>query len=272
MKEQDALEIVKFLGLEQTESVEDAKEKFQQNWTKSDEVSSKIGKLTGTIANVTRKAFEPFGVTLSEDDFKDKKIEDVIRGASEKAKTEFEKQRNEWEQRASGNNSEELIKDWEKKYKGLEKKYTEIDSAREEVANQFESYKVNVATEKRKNKIDSLFEREMSSIKLDPAVNEYTLRGFKSAINDKYEIDLEENDSPIIKDKATGERVKSKDKAGKFLNISEVLVLEASSAGIIQKNPHSGKPAPSRNTGGGSSSSQPDEKKSRGLHPSFLGM
>ena len=272
MKEQDALEIVKFLGLEQTESVEDAKEKFQQNWTKSEEVSSKIGKLTGTIANVTRKAFEPFGVTLSEDDFKDKKIEDVIRGASEKAKSEFEKQRVEWEQRASGNNSEELLKDWEKKYKGLEKKYTEIDSAREDVANQFEAYKVNVATENRKNKIDSMFEREFSNIKLDPAVNEYTLRGFKSAINDKYEIDLEENDQPVVKDKSTGERIKSKDKAGKFLNMSEVLVIEAAAAGIIQKNPHSGKPAPSRTATGNNGNTPPDEKKTRGLHPSFLGM
>ena len=64
MKQEDALELVKFLNLEEATDLEAAKEKFQENWIKQEEFSSKIGKLTGTIANVTRKAFEPFGIVL----------------------------------------------------------------------------------------------------------------------------------------------------------------------------------------------------------------
>ena len=43
-----------------------------------------------------------------------------------------------------------------------------------------------------------------------------------------------------VKDKKTGERLKSKEKAGSFLSVSDVLLKEATEAGIIQKNPHAG--------------------------------
>lgn len=268
--EQQALEMLKFLNLESLESVEEAKEKFQQSWTKNDEVSGKIGRLTGSIANVTRKAFEPFGVVLSEDDFKDKKVEEVIRSASEKAKGEFEKQKLEWEQRASGNGSEELIREWEKKYKALEKKSAEIDSAREDAMTQYETYKTQVLVENKKAKIDSIFEKELSAIKLDTNVNEFTLRGFKSALADKYEIDVEESGAVVVKDRAVGERIKSKDKAGSFLALSDILIKEATEAGIIQKNVHSGKPF-QRVALIPSADNTPASQKQRSVNPRFFG-
>ena len=270
ISEQQAVEVLKFLNLESVESVEEAKEKFQQSWTKNEEVSGKIGRLTGSIANVTRKAFEPFGVVLSEDDFKEKKVEDVIRSASEKAKGEFEKQRAEWEQRASGNGSEELIKEWEKKYKALEKKSAEIDSARQDAMSQFETFKNQVVIDSKKAKVDSAFEKELSAIKLDSSVNEFTLRGFKSALAEKYEIDIEESGNIVVKDRAVGERIKSKDKAGSFLGLSDVLIKEATDAGIIQKNVHSGKPF-QRVAQIQSADTTQQNPKQRSVNPRFFG-
>lgn len=247
MKQEEALELVKFLNLEEATDLEAAKEKFQENWIKQEEFSSKIGKLTGTIANVTRKAFEPFGIVLTDEDFKGQKVEEVIRNASEKAKSEYEKQREDWEKRASGNGSEALIQEWEKKYKSLERKTNELDSARQDVMSQFEQYKNQVATDIKTSKINNSFERELANLKLDPTVNEYTIRGFKSAVTEKYAIDLEEDGAFIVKDKKTGERLKSKEKAGSFLSVSDVLLKEATEAGIIQKNPHAGAKFPKQN-------------------------
>jgi len=270
MKAEEALELMKFLNLDQAENVEEAKEKFQENWIEAKEMSAKIGKLTGTISNVTRKAFEPFGVTLTEDDFKDKKVEEVIRTASERAKTEYEKQREEWEKRATSTGSEELVKDWEKKYKTLERKVTEVDSARQDAINQFEQFKIKMAEEQKSSKINHTFEKELSSIKLDPSVNEYTIRGFKSAIADKYLLDIEDDGGFVVKDKTSGERLKSKDKAGTFLNLSDVLLREATEAGIIQKNPHAGKPMPSLVRGVVSPIESGQDKKVRGVNPRFF--
>lgn len=262
------MELIKFLNLDEAADLEAAKEKFQENWIKQEEVSGKIGKLTGTIANVTRKAFEPFGIVLTDEDFKGQKVEEVIRSASEKAKSAFEVQREEWEKRASGNGNEALIQEWEKKYKTLERKSNELDSARQDVMSQFETYKTQVATDIKTSKINNSFEKELSALKLDPSVNEYTIRGFKSAVSDKYAIDLEDDGAFVVKDKATGERLKSKEKAGSFLTVSDVLIKEATEAGIIMKNPHAGSKFPKSNPFIPQLETTAD-KKLKGINPRF---
>ena len=263
------MEILSFLNLNEAENLEEAKEKFQENWVNSKELNDKIGKINGTIAHVAKRAFEPFGVTLTEEDFKDKKAQDVLRMASDKAREAYEKQQEEWQQRADKSGSEELVKEWEKKYKTLEKKVTDIDSARQDAINQFEKFKQTVADEQRATKINHTFEKELSSIKLDPSVNEYTIKGFKATIGEKYAIDLEEDGSVFVKDKKSGERLKSKEKAGSFLNLSDVLLQEATAAGIIQKNPTAGQ----RVTRPGAIIPQlesQNDKKIRGINPRFF--
>jgi flagellar biosynthesis GTPase FlhF len=244
IKPEEALEIVNFLNLNEAESLEEAKEKFQENWVNSKELNEKLGKINGTIAHVAKRAFEPFGVTLTEEDFKDKKAQDVLRMASERAREAYEKQQEEWQQRADKSGSEELVKEWEKKHKSLERKLTEVDTARQEAINQFEQFKIKIADEQKQSKINHTFERELSAIKLDPSVNEFTIKGFKATIGEKYAIDLEDDGNIFVKDKKSGERLKSKEKAGAFLNLSDVLLAEATAAGIIQKNPSAGQRVP----------------------------
>lgn len=271
MKEAEALELMKFLNLENAETVEEAKEKFTAQWIKQEELSSKIGRVTGSITNVARKAFEPFGIVLTEDDFKDKKVEEVIRSASERAKESFETQRKEWETRASGNGSETLIKEWESKYKSLEKKHNEVDSARQDVMTQFDKYKEKVKEETKVNSINSIFEKELTAIKIDASVSDITLRGFKSVIAEKYVIDLEEDGTAIVKDKKSGERLKSSAKAGSFLGISDVLLKEATDAGIIQKNVHQGKAVNQRGAFIPAIENG-QQTKNKSVNPRFFGM
>jgi flagellar biosynthesis GTPase FlhF len=244
IKPEEALEIVNFLNLNEAENLEEAKEKFQENWVNSKELSEKLGKINGTIAHVAKRAFEPFGVTLTEEDFKDKKAQDVLRMASERAREAYEKQQEEWQQRADKSGSEELVKEWEKKHKSLERKLTEVDTARQEAINQFEQFKIKIADEQKQSKINHTFEKELSAIKLDPSVNEFTIKGFKATIGEKYAIDLEDDGNIFVKDKNSGERLKSKEKAGSFLNLSDVLLAEATAAGIIMKNPSAGQRVP----------------------------
>ena len=268
LSDKEALEMLQFLNLNEAESLEAAKEKFEQTYVESKELSGKIGKLTGTIANVTRKAFEPFGVTLTEDDFKDKKVEDVIRSASDRARAEFEKKQSEWEQRATASGSEDLVKEWEKKYKTLERKVNEVDTARQDAIDQFEQFKTKVVEEQRNTKINHTFEKELSTLKLDPSANELTIRGFKSAIADKYQLDIEDDGVFVVKDKKSGERLKSKEKAGTFLTLSDVLLKEATEAGIIQKNPQAGKVMP--RPGMAAPIETQNDKKLKGVNPRFF--
>ena len=272
LSQEQQAELMKFLDLEEAESLDKAKELFSQKFVKQEELSSKIGKITGSITNVARKAFEPFGVQLTEDDFKDKKIEDVLRSASEKASESFKNKISELESRAIGQGSEELIKDWEKKYSTIEKKLTETEKARQESINAFESFKNEVTVKEKTSKINSVFDRALSSIKPDPSVNEITMKGFRSHINEKFSIELNENDEPVVMDRKTGERIKSDKKAGTFLGLEDVLMSEAATAGILQKNPNAGNKKPIL---GGLGQRQPEavnNTRSKGLSPRFLGM
>jgi hypothetical protein len=272
LSQEQQAELMKFLDLEEAESLDKAKELFSQKFVKQEELSSKIGKITGSITNVARKAFEPFGVQLTEDDFKDKKIEDVLRSASEKASESFKNKITELESRATGQGSEELIKDWEKKYSTIEKKLTETEKARQESINAFESFKNEVTVKEKTSKINSVFDRALSSIKPDPSVNEITMKGFRSHINEKFSIELNENDEPVVMDRKTGERIKSDKKAGTFLGLEDVLMSEAATAGILQKNPNAGNKKP---IVGGLGQRQPEavnSTRSKGLSPRFLGM
>jgi hypothetical protein len=270
IKPEEALEIVNFLNLNEAENLEEAKEKFQENWVNSKELSEKLGKINGTIAHVAKRAFEPFGVTLTEEDFKDKKAQDVLRMASERAREAYEKQQEEWQQRADKSGSEELVKEWEKKYKSLEKKVNDIDSARQDAINQFDQFKIKIADEQKQSKINHTFEKELSAIKLDPSVNEFTIKGFKATIGEKYAIDLEEDGNVFVKDKNSGERLKSKEKAGSFLNLSDVLLAEATAAGIIMKNPSAGQRVPRPGQAIIPPIEAQSDKRMKGVNPRFF--
>jgi flagellar biosynthesis GTPase FlhF len=270
IKPEEALELVNFLNLNEVENLEEAKEKFQENWVNSKELNDKIGKINGTIAHVAKRAFEPFGVSLTEEDFKDKKAQDVLRMASEKARDNYEKQQEEWQQRADKSGSEELVKEWEKKYKSLEKKVNEVDGARQEAITQFEQFKIKIAEEQKQSKINHTFEKELSSIKLDPSVNEFTIKGFKATIGEKYAIDLEEDGNVYVKDRKSGERLKSKEKAGSFLNLSDVLLQEATAAGIVMKNPTAGQRVARPGSPVIPQLEPQTDKKIRGINPRFF--
>lgn len=270
MKAEEALELAKFLGVEEAESLDKAKEAFQEKYVPQSEVTSKIGKITGSVQNVARNLFEPLGVVLSDDDFKDKKIEDVLRGAKEQAKSKFDEIKSEWEKKASEGGSAELIKENEKKITSLEKKLKEESDARLAASQALETYKVEVENEKKTTKINTEFEREFSAVKLDPSVNDFTKRGFRAAFEDKYAMELDEN-GLIVKDRKSGERISSSAKAGQFLSLGELLVKEANDAGIVQKNPGAGKPRPNTVAGVPGVGGQHENSKSKQLHPRFLG-
>lgn len=272
LKPEEQAELVKFLNLEEVESLDKAKEKFQNSFLPVEQHKSTIGKLTGTIATNVKKAFGQIGVQLTDEEFKERKIEEVIVSASEKAKALLDEQKQEWEKRASANGSEEVIKEWEKKYKTVEKKLTEVEQARLDAINGLEQFKIQVETEKKQGKIESVFNSALSSIKFDPSVNEFTKKGFVATINEKYLIDLEEDGNAVVKDKKTGERIKNTSKAGAFLGVDDVLLEEATKAGIIQKNPAAGRPLPKPGQGGYVPPIENDNKPKAKVNPRFFGV
>jgi hypothetical protein len=267
LKQEEQAELIKFLGLESHESLEQAKEAFESKFIKSEELTSKIGKITGSIQNTAKKLFEPFGVSLSDEDFKEKKVEEVLKFASEKAKESYTAKVTELEKRASGNANDEVIKEWEGKYTKLEKQLQEQSKAREEAVSAFDNFKAEIENKEKNNKRKSFFEEQLSAVKLDPTASPIALKGFKSHIDENYLIDME-GENFVVKSKKTGELIKNEKKAGEFLNLKDILTKEATELNLIMKSSDAGK----QRQGGANGGRRDENDKPKtipGLSPRF---
>lgn len=267
LNQEQQAELLKFLNLEEAESVEAAKEKFQADFLPAKTLNEKVGKITGTINSLAPKLFNEFGVTLTDEDFKGKKTEEVLQFAASKAAENYKAKITELEARASGQAGEEVLKQWEQKYTKLEKQLNEERSLKNDVATQFEQFKIGIENEKKSSKISHALENSLKEIKLDPTVNQLTIEGFKGLVKSKYIIDLED-DAPVIKDAKTGEKITSKAKAGTFMSIQDVLLKEATEQNIILKNPHAGQASGGKDTKK-TATQVPDNTKK--VNPRFLG-
>ena len=266
------MDLVKFINLHDEEDVEKAKEKFEQLYVESKELSRQVGKITGTVLNVAKKGYESLGISITEDELKDKKVEDILRFGFDRVRSEYDKQREEWEKKTTSEGTSELVKEWEKKLKTLERKLSDTESSRQDVITQFETYKTDVKEYNKRTKIESIFEKELQSVKLDPSVNALTIKGFKSELSDKYVFDLEEDGTPVVKEKSSLQPLKSKEKANLYMTIGEVIAAEAAKQDLLQKNPGAGrKYTQATPSGTNVPLDTVEEVKRKGINPAFFG-
>ena len=110
LKPEEQAELIKFINLDGAESLDQAKELFQAQFVPEKKLSETVGKLTGSVINVARKLFTPFGVELTEEDFKGKKIEEVLKSSAEQAATFHTTKITELESLASGKVDDTILK------------------------------------------------------------------------------------------------------------------------------------------------------------------
>lgn len=266
LKPEEQAELIKFLNLEEAENIEAAKEKFQADFLPAKTLNEKVGKITGTINSLAPKLFTDFGVSLTDEDFKGKKTEEVLQLAASKASENYKAKITELEARAEGKAGEEVLKQWEQKYTKLEKQLNEEKTLKANVATEFEQFKLGIESKEKNHKVQSALENGLKEIKLDPTVSQLTVEGFKGLIKSKYTIEIED-DAPVIKDAKTGEKITSKAKAGTFMTISDVLLKEATEQNIILKSPHAGNLSVKKPN----QQQQQAAEKTNKVNPRFLG-
>lgn len=255
LKQEEVPELIKFLGLEEVESLDKAKEVFETSFVKSDVMQKTVGKITGTLANTISKNLKSFGIEVSDDDFKKGKLEDVVAEKFGALSAEFEKLKSS--KPAEG----EEVKAWEDKYNKLKDEFGQVKQLHQITIKEFEGFKTQVQEREKKIKFDTAFENSTKSVKLDPTVNEYTVKGFKTAFFEKYKLDEDEAGNVVIKS-SDGNRIKSAKKAGEFKSIEEVWDDEVKTAGLNVKNPMAGQPK----TGLSAMPPQPP-KENKGVRP-----
>ena len=250
----EAKEVLEFLGYkhEEIKDLTELKTKFDSEFVRastiteeSEPVKKILGKVFGTLENDVKKVAKKFELDIDFDseDFKaNKKITDklnfVIGKYDEKNKTIIQDLTAK-----AGQGNDEKVKEIQSKYEKVSQKAKDFETLLNSTKTEFDSFKSKTA-EEIKNKTLSVHKKEVySKAKFLPEANEFTKKGFLNSFEESYILDLDENESPIILDKA-GKRIASTKTAGTFKTPQEVLEEELIKAKLYPLNKDGGKPKP----------------------------
>jgi Skp family chaperone for outer membrane proteins len=236
-------ELVEFLNLGEVTSLDEVKEKFNSKYISrgnvfSDkDISSELhGRMFGGISTSFIRTAKEFGLDIPKEDFKEKKIEDVLKDTFAKMKDKYETEITEIKTKAT--EPEEAFKELEKKFQNVQqrtKEYKDLsESLKAELQNKDELFKSQINDFKL-----TTYKKDIESkVNWVSDIDIYKKRGLETVFNEKYKLVLNE-DEVIITD-TKGERLRNPDKAGDFYSPLEVLTKEAKEAGLIKTNPTGG--------------------------------
>jgi FtsZ-binding cell division protein ZapB len=233
-------EILGFIDIGDAKTIEEFKEKFKTKFISREEVfedddikkkigeenNKFVGKLSGSLITKSKRNFG-----FTDEDIKDKKIEDVLEMGVTKLKAEIEELKGK-----QGQGSDEALKDAIKKAEKLAKERDDFKTANETLQGAYDkdkgdwegklrSYKVNHIVETAKGRISPKLKSDMSAVEK---------LGFDSVIKD-FVIDFDDKETPFVKDKE-GKRIPNPNKAGSFLSLEEAMESKANELNLIKKN------------------------------------
>lgn len=245
----DVKEILSFLGMdaEKVKTVDEFKAGFQTDFIKrsaidnDDEIVGKIyGKKLGTVLTHAKRTAKTLGVELSAEETKDKSVEDLIELIGQKAKDKHTEEVAELKKLADKSNNEETIKEYQKKIEKLTEKNRDYSAMVESLRTENETVKTQSQKAVREFKLNSERTRAFTQAKFKKDITPLERKGFEATFNERYELDLDENEAPFIKEKATGKRINSAKKAGDFATIDEILEQELATNKLIDMLPKAG--------------------------------
>lgn len=253
LKQEDFEKLSEYLDLQDVETFDDAKNKFDEVYARKDTyqqsllkdqtfLNTVIGKTLGKHENSLKSfAKEAFGIEFDKDDFKGgSDYESVSKVVFDKVKQKHIDSVKEMESKIGADPSE-LVKEWEgklEKEKNAAKKWkTEFET----LGQNFETFKTELQSNMRKEKLNKHVSDLFASIDYPEEVKKDELRisGFKTKILSDVEFDLDETDKFVLlgKDKMP---ITNPSKAGATYSPEEFLREQAIKYDLLKINPAGG--------------------------------
>lgn len=201
-----------------------------------------FGRAFGSATTGVKQLFDSEGIELSGDDLK-QPIEAVVKTGMQKIREKFAAEKAELE-RTAGLTADEKIKEVSENLTKAQAKVKDFEQLLKQKATEFENLTANNKNELKKFKLSSINKDVTGSVNWNPDVDEYKKKGFLVTLQERYDIDLDENDEPFIVDKTTKSRIKAEGSHSSFMTPHEVYKMESVKAGLAAVNKNSGKPAP----------------------------
>lgn len=243
----EAKDIFESLGLDPVDSKEKFLESFKAKYFTKEQATDTLlkemvgKKFTKAKQAILNKAREE-DIEFTQSEFEDKPIEDVAYEIASRKASKYEAKLKELEAKA-GQSGEEVVKEWKEKYEKATKRASDEEQLRKTLAGEFEGYKTQAATAQKGIKLD-YFKTELlkkTRDKFKPKVSDLELEGFESRISKSYKFDFDDQGNPFATD-ATGNRIRSAEKADQFMTPDDILLSEAKKLNLLPETPNAGKP------------------------------
>ena len=233
-------DILKYQGIELAEdaTIEDYKKTFDAQFLKKENALQDEEIRKALIGETTSKHAKELVRTAKENDIeltpeeKSLPVGDLSRLITAKQSEKYNSKIEELS--AKGKKPSEELTALQQKFESLNSRYSEELSAKEELQGLLEKKENEFVGFKKDFKLNQAKSQIFGNLTYSDNANDIMKKGFMATVNEKYNIDLGEDDNPIITTKE-GNRIKDPNKHGSFLSPVDVLSNELAEAGLAKK-------------------------------------
>lgn len=211
----------------------------QKKWDEETK-NGTFGRVTNSIATGIKQIFDEHEINITGDDLK-QPPEAVAKLGITRLKEKFELEKAEL-QKTAGLTADEKIKEATDAITKLKSKNADLEKLVKTKADEFELLNKNKGEELKKFKLTSKKKDIHTSLQWNPDKDQYSRKGFLADMDEKYSVDLDENDEEFITNRGNGERIKADGTHSTFMTPAEVYQMEGIKAGMVSVNKNSGKP------------------------------
>jgi hypothetical protein len=236
-------ELLKFIAPEilESEDLEQAKQILTSTFIKKSEAAKDedvrkqvSGSLLGKLDTFVNQQAKQLNVEFDEG-VKSGKLEDKLSFLTTKVSENLETYKSQIDKGVGDDFKKKLELEYQAK---IEKLNLDLQTKTEMLDNTVQkltSIETEYKTKERNRIITDAFTKAKSEIQFSPEADNLKLKGFEATFNEKYKVDLDENNSVIVLDSSTNKPIQNPNKMNDFLGLSDVLKKEAEENNLLQK-------------------------------------
>ena len=240
-------DLLSFLGVE-ADNLDAFKEKFETEFSRNanigkdhPKVKAAVGETLGILEKNLKNIAKNHDAEWQGGEWDQKTLNEKLEHSFGKIVQKHTAVLEDFKKTHTGGN-EQVVKEWSEKYTKAEQKAKDIEALLNSTKSEFDTYKQSEAKREKERIIGELKQQAVGKLKFKSTVNDLTKKGFLSAIDESYRIDIDENKVPFVTD-SKGQRIPNPKVTGTFMSLEDVITGEAIKADIYEKNPHPQKPA-----------------------------
>lgn len=226
-------DILAYIGLEDVKDFDTFKSKYNEKHISRDmavkdpEIKSAIvGATIGSTFQKAKRVFKEIGVEFEDGEVGKNDIDTLFEIGKTKVSSKLE------ELTASAPD----VKTWQEKLAKVERKNADLSELLNGTKAELERVQTETATRVKQVKLDVAKKDIFGKIKFGETVSALTRKGFDSAMNERYKIDIDdETGAAIILDAKTNSRIKHPEKASEFADPVTIFTMEAEKEGLLAK-------------------------------------